>query len=312
MSSFDYKTGTVIFRDEWVPFTEANVSIASSPVLYGLAVYTVFNVVCNQDTAELFVFRLKDHWQRLVNSCRVMGFEDFAVSHPYENFQKQVAELLRRNKVEENILVRCSVFIDELIAGTRIGGLKNSFYAYIYPMGQFYPKEGAHVRVSSWRHVADNAIPARAKVNGSYASNALIKNEALQDGYDEAIVLDESGHVAEGTVANLFMVKGGSLVTPSSSSDILEGITRDTVMRLAEHLGIPCQTRQVDRSELYTADELFFSGSSARIAPILSVDKRMVGQGRKGEVTGRLEQLYYQVQYGQVADFRNWVVIISG
>ncbi len=310
MSSLELIKTKAIFRDEIVPFSDANVSIASSPVLYGLAVYTVFNVVWNESTQALNIFRLQDHWQRLVNSCKIMGFEDFAVSHPYEKFAVQIEQLLKSNVVQESVLVRCSVFIDELMAGTRIAGLKNSFYAYVYPMGQFYPKEGVHVCVSSWRHVGDNAIPARAKVNGSYASNALVKNEALQKGYDEAVVLDDSGHVAEGTVANLFLVKSGKLITPSSSSDILEGITRDTVMRIAGYLNIPFEARQVDRSELYSADEIFFSGSSARITPVLSVDKRVIGQGQMGKLTSQIEQVYGQMQRGELQEFQDLLTTI--
>lgn len=311
MANFDFKQAQVIFRDSLVPFTEANVSIASSPVLYGLAVYTVFNAVWSEKHESMYVFRLKDHWQRLVNSCKIMGFEDFSQSHPYEKFEKQVSELLQVNKLEESVLVRCTVFIDELIAGTRISGLKNSFYAYAYPMGQFYPKEGVHVCVSSWRHVGDNAIPARAKVNGSYASNALVKNEALQKGYDEAVVLDDSGHVAEGTVANLFLVKNGKIVTPSNSSDILEGITRDTVFKIAEYLHIPFEARQMDRSELYAADELFFSGSSARITPVLSVDKRVVGSGSAGEKTQEILNCYIKMQQGDIPEFKGLLLEVK-
>lgn len=307
-SLFDYKTSIALFRDEFVPFGEAHVSIASSPVLYGLAVYTVFNVVWNDEQKELRIFRLQDHWKRLCNSARIMGFADFAESHPYEVFEGRMKDLLKRNNVQENVLVRASVFIDELIAGTRIAGLKNSFSAYVYPMGQFYKKEGVHVCVSTWRHVEDDAIPARAKVNGLYVSNSLMKNEALLNGFDEAICLDRDGHVTEGTVANIFMVRDGVLITPAVTSDILEGITRDTVIKLAGHLHIPFEVRAIDRSELYMADELFFCGSSARITPILSVDKRTVGSGVIGSVTKGIAEAYEAVQAGKMEQFSNWVI----
>ncbi len=307
-SLFDYKTSIALFRDEFVPFVEANVSIASSPVLYGLAVYTVFNVVWNDERKQLHIFRLRDHWKRLCNSARIMGFADFAESHPYEVFEGRMKDLLKRNNVQENVLVRASVFIDELIAGTRIAGLKNSFSAYVYPMGQFYKKEGVHVCVSTWRHVEDDAIPARAKVNGLYVSNSLMKNEALLNGFDEAICLDRDGHVTEGTVANIFMVRDGVLITPAVTSDILEGITRDTVIKLANHLHIPFKVRAIDRSELYMTDELFFCGSSARITPILSVDKRTVGGGVIGSVTKDIAEAYEAVQAGKMEQFSNWVI----
>lgn len=307
-SPFDYKTSIALFRDEFVPFGEAQVSIASSPVLYGLAVYTVFNVIWDSEQQALRIFRLRDHWKRLCNSARIMGFADFAESHPYDVFESRMKELLKQNNVQENVLVRASIFIDELIAGTRIVGLTNSFSAYVYPMGQFYKKEGVNVCVSTWRHVEDDAIPARAKVNGLYVSNSLMKNEALLNGFDEAICLDRDGHVTEGTVANIFMVRDGVLITPAVTSDILEGITRDTVIKLASHLHMPMEVRDIDRSELYMADELFFCGSSARVAPILSVDKRTVGVGVIGSVTKDIAEAYEAVQAGKIEQFSNWVI----
>jgi branched-chain amino acid aminotransferase len=236
-----------------------------------------------------------------------MGFTDFAMSHPYERFEMQMQELLKKNEVQENVLVRASIFVDELIAGTRIAGLKNSFSAYVYPMGQFYKKEGLHACVSSWRHVEDDAIPARAKVNGLYVSNSLMKNEALLNGFDEAICLDRDGHVTEGTVANIFLVRNGVLITPDVSTDILEGITRDTIITLARYLGIPVEVRPVDRSELYIADELFFCGSSARVTPILSVDKRLVNSGAVGDVTQQLLVQYELLQGGKLPEFKHWL-----
>lgn len=307
MSQFDFKNSIVLFRDEFFPFAEASVSIASSPVLYGLAVYTVFNVLWDAEQKQLIAFRLQDHWKRLCNSARVMGFADFAQSHPYERFETEMRELLAKNSVQENVLVRATIFVDELIAGTRISGLANSFSAYVYPMGQFYPKAGVHACVSSWRHVEDDAIPARAKVNGLYVSNSLMKNEALLNGYDEAICLDRDGHVTEGTVANIFLVRNGRLVTPDVSTDILEGITRDTVIRLAQHLNIPVEVRPVDRTELYIADELFFCGSSARITPIVSVDKRSTILGAAGPLTAKITAAYAAVQHGQLSSFTHWL-----
>ncbi len=311
MSQLDYKTSTALFRDEFVPFAEANVSIASSPVLYGLAVYTVFNVLWDAEQQRLLAFRLRDHWQRLCNSARIMGFADFAQSHPYERFEAQMLELLQRNQVRENVLVRATIFIDELIAGTRIHGLTNSFSAYVYPMGQFYKPEGVSVCVSTWRHVEDDAIPARAKVNGLYVSNSLMKNEALLNGFDEAICLDRDGHVTEGTVANIFMVRNGVLITPAVSSDILEGITRDTVLQLAAHVGIPTEVRAIDRSELYIADELFFCGSSARITPILSVDKRPIARGASGPINSKIGIAYTDIQYGRLPAFARWITVVE-
>jgi branched-chain amino acid aminotransferase len=304
----DYKKTIVYFRDQWVPFNEANLSIASSPVLYGLSVYTVFNAIWNEDKKELNVFRLKDHYKRLCNSASIMDFESFEDKYSYEEFEKIMKELLHKNKVQENALVRVTLFIDELVAGTKINGLKNSMSAYVYPMGEILPKSGVNVCVSSWTRASDNMIPARAKVNGQYVNASLMKNEALQNGYDEAIALDASGHVSEGTVANLFIIRDGKLITPDMATDILEGITRNSIIEIANELGIEHEQRTIDRTELYIADEAFMCGSSANVTPILSIDKRKVGNGKIGKITKMISDEYSKIQKCENPRFAKWII----
>lgn len=308
MSKLDYKRTITYFRDSWVPFNEANLSIASSPVLYGLSVYTVFNAIWNEDKKELNVFRLEDHFKRLCNSASIMDFENFEDKYSYEEFEKMMKELLYKNKVQENALVRVTLFIDELVAGTKINGLKNSMSAYVYPMGEILPKSGVNVCVSSWTRASDNMIPARAKVNGQYVNASLMKNEALQNGYDEAIALDASGHVSEGTVANLFIIRDGKLITPDMATDILEGITRNSIIEIANELGIEHEQRTIDRTELYIADEAFMCGSSANVTPILSIDKRKVGNGKIGKITKMISDEYSKIQKGENPRFAKWII----
>lgn len=308
MQKLEYQKTQVLLRDAFVPFSEANLSITSSAVLYGLSIYTVFAASWNEDDKQLYVFRLKDHYKRMVNSARIMNFGDFEKQCTYAVFEKRMLELLKLNKVQEDALVRVTIFVDELIAGTKIHGLKNSWSAFVYPFGEILNRDGINVGVSSWARSADNAIPPRAKVNGNYVNSSLMKNEALQNGYDDAIALDESGHVSEATVANVFFVRAGKLVTPDPSKDILEGITRNSILRVAEHLGIPHTERPVDRTELYIADEMFLCGSSARITPVLSVDKRRVGDGSRGEVTKQLATFMDDMQRGKVAEFSDWLL----
>lgn len=304
--SLDIAKSTVFFRHGFVPFRDAKLSIASSPVLYGLSVYTVANALWNRQQKRLYIFRLRDHFERIINSARIMDFNAFIEDWTYVDFEQTVTELLRLNNVREDVLIRATVFIDEISPGTKIHGLSNSLSIYVYPMGELLARSGIDVCVSSWQRMPDNAIPARAKVNGSYINASLMKNEALQNGYDEAIALDEHGHVAESTVSNLFLVRSGQLITPDRSTDILEGITRDTVHKLAAELKIPFVERSVDRSELYIADEVFLCGSSARIVPILSVDKRQVGKGAPGPVTQQLSEAYESAQRGTTPDFAEW------
>jgi branched-chain amino acid aminotransferase len=305
MTQLTLATSTAYFRGKFVPFADANVSIASSPFLYGLAIYTVFSATYNPEHKQLYLFRLRDHYDRLVNSARIMDFEDFAARYSFETFQDTMQKLIEKNNVHEDALIRAMVFIDELAAGTRIRGLKNEMAVFVYPMGEVMPAAGAHVCVSSWQRTGDNMMPSRAKVNGSYINASLMKNEAIVNGFDEAISLDTLGHVAEGTVANVFIVRGGTLLTPDTSTDILEGITRDSVLHMAAELDIPVIERAIDRSELYAADEAMFVGSSARITPILSIDRRPVGSGQPGPITKRLSEHYSKLQHGLLA--HNWL-----
>jgi branched-chain amino acid aminotransferase len=311
MSKFDLKKSTAYFRDGFIPFENASLSIASSPVLYGLSIYTVFNVIYDENEKKLRLFRLREHYDRLVASAKIMDFHDFAGQWPYERFKSTMIELIKKNNLEEDALVRVTVFIDELIAGTRIHDLKNSFSAYVYPMGEILNRNGVHTCVSSWYRTPDNSIPSRAKVNGSYVNASLMKNEAILNGYDEAISIDSDGHVCEGTVANVFMVRWGKLITPGRHADILEGITRDTILNIAQKNGIQIEERTIDRSELYMADELFFSGSSANITPILSVDKRTVGSGAIGEVTKKMIKAYDDARRGNNSDFSSWLTEVN-
>src|SRR3990167_2088721 len=311
MTIFNYQTSQAYFRDKFVPFNDANVSVASSPVLYGLSIYTVFSVNWNKNQQKLYIFRLREHYDRLVKSARIMDFDSFAKDWSWEKFQKTMLELIKRNNVQEDVLVRASVFIDELAAGTKIHGLKNSFSAYIYPRGEILPRSGINMCISSWVRNADNSIPAKAKTNGSYVNASLMKNEALLNGYDDAIALDHNGHVAEGTMANLFIVQGDKLATPDTSTDILEGITRDSLLEVAKKLGIKTQERSIDRTELYKAQEAFLCGTSALITPILSIDKRPINGGTVGPTTKRLAKAYQEILQGENKTYANWLTTVN-
>lgn len=308
MKGLDYSKSITYFRDEWVPFKDANLSVASSPVLYGLSIYTVFNVIWSSKTKQLNIFRLDQHYKRLCNSARIMDFKDFSKQYSYKKFQEIMLELLAKNKVQEDALVRVTVFIDELIAGTKIHGLKNSISAYVYPMGEILPRSGIDVCVSSWARSADNMIPSRAKVNGQYVNASLIKNEAVRNGFHDAIVLDSQGHVSEGPVANLFLVRDGALITPDNSADLLEGITRASILQLAGSLGIKTVQRPVDRTELYIADEVFMCGSSAHVTPVLSIDRRPVANSKIGPITSKIITEYKKLQLGENPEFANWII----
>jgi branched-chain amino acid aminotransferase len=311
MSKLDYSKSIAFFRDSFVPFSDAKVSIASSPVLYGLSIYTVFSLNWNPKEKKLYVFRLEDHWRRLINSAKIMDFHSFITEWDYKKFEKMVFELVKKNNIQEDALVRVSVFIDALLAGTKIHGLPNSLSAYVYPLGEILPRTGIDVCVSSWIRIPDNSIPARAKVNGGYTNVALMKNEAMLNGYDDAIALNYSGHVTEGTVANIFFVRDSTLITPPIGFDILEGITRDSIIKIASEMKMKVVERPVSRSELYVFDEAFMCGSSARITPVLSIDKRKVGNGKVGKMTGDLIKKYTQILPNNIKGYERWKKVIK-
>lgn len=299
---------TAYQNGEFLPFQRATLSIASAPVLYGLSVYTVFTVRWDESEQCLMVFRLADHYARLKNSCKIMGFDDSPLGS-YQSFRRTCHELLARNTVREDALVRVSVYVDELARGTRMNGLRTGISMYVTSGVPIVPLSGAHLCVSSWRRVSDDAMPARAKVNGNYVNASLMKNEALLGGFDDAIALGSDGHVTESSVANVFLVRDGSLITPGVTSDLLEGITRHTVISLARDAGMPVVERPVDRSELYIADEVFICGSSAGIAPVLSIDRRRIADGSVGPVTKRMAMRYDKVRLGRIKAFSRWTEV---
>ncbi|MFI5270910.1 MAG: aminotransferase class IV [Candidatus Saccharimonadales bacterium] len=303
-------TTTAYFRDDFIDFKGANLSIASAPVLYGLSVYTVIPVFWDKRTHKLYIFRLKDYFRRLQNSAKIMAFNDFLEAWDYPKFEEKVTKLIKLNDVQCDALVRVSVFVDDILKGTRIQGLRHSVSAFIYPMTDIITKKGAELMVSSWQRTPDNAIPARAKINGNYANAALMKHEAQTNGYDDAIALDGHGHVTESTVANLFMVRNNVLITPHTSTDILEGITRDSVLKIAKASGIETEERYIDRSELYIADEIFLCGSSMKIVPVKSVDRRPIGKSVPGTYTLEIQKGYNLAFFQEAKLFSSWLTLV--
>lgn len=274
--------------DKVVPLEEANLSVASSAVLYGLSVYTVFPVVSTD--RGLAVFRLLDHFKRLTDSAKIIGI-DTVEAWSLEQFTEAVTQVVKANNINETVFARATIHVQELLPGTRSRGLKTVLSIFVYEATPLLPAEGVRLKTSVWRRVPDYAIPSRAKVNGAYVNSVLAKQDALDSGYDDCIFLDASGHVCELSAANIFLVRDGALITPSLSSDVLEGITRRTVLQLAQQAGIPCVERAVDFTELYIADEVFASGTSANIASISEIDRRVIVNA-PGPITIRLREAY--------------------
>ncbi|MCL5113268.1 MAG: aminotransferase class IV [Patescibacteria group bacterium] len=282
----------VYFKNKFIDFKEANLSIGSAPVLYGLSSYTVIPVFLSEDKKSLNIFRLRDHFERLINSSKILNFGDFISAYDYSRFEKIILRLLTENEIQNDSLIRVTVFVDELLSGAKSIGLKNSLSVFIYPMTKLINKKGADLMISSYRRTPDNSIPARAKVNGGYVNSALAKNEAILNNYDDAIFLDQDGHLTESTISNIFLVRNNFLITPPQNSDLLEGITRSTVIDIAKENKIKVIQRTIDRTEIYLADELFLSGSSLFIQPVFRVDHVNINNRNMGSITNKISHLF--------------------
>jgi branched-chain amino acid aminotransferase len=301
-----YVYPTTWFGDGLAPATDASLSITSAAVLYGLSVYTVLPVTVSGDRA-LVAFRLADHYRRLVNSARIIGIDTFEPAWDEDRFAAAVAEVVLANHVTEDVFVRASVHVDAQLPGTRSRGMSTRLSMFVYTAEPILPLDGARLKTSVWRRIPDYAIPSRSKVNGAYVNSVLAKQDAIDSGYDDCIFLDAAGHVCELSAANIFIVRDGTLITPSTASDLLEGINRSTVLLIAEHLGIPTREREVDLTELYIADEVFACGTSTYVAPVREVDARAVNGSRVGPITERIRERYLAVLRGEDAYYRRFV-----
>lgn len=300
----------VYFGNKIIPAVEANLSIASSAVLYGLSVYTVFTV-CQDGNGNRLAFRIEDHYQRLLNSSKIIGIDTFEKEWTFIKFKKAVKELLSANTIESDIFVRATVHVDELIAGTRSRGLHTLISMFIYDAISILSAEACRLKTTTWRRIPDYAIPSRAKVNGAYVNSVLAKQDAIDSGYDDSIFIDVQGHVCELSAANIFMVRHGKLITPDTNSDLLEGINRGTVIELAsKDLGIDVIERSIDLTELYIADEVFVTGTSVSISPVIEIDSRYIAKGTPGEITKKIQKIHYQLRHGEYKSSRKWLTKI--
>jgi branched-chain amino acid aminotransferase len=294
------------FQGGYVALGESRVSIMTHAFLYGTAVFEGIRAYWNAEEEQLYALRVKEHIVRLRNSSKVMLMADVP---SVEEFTEIVLEVLRRNNLREDSYCRPSVYKDTEAIGVRLHGLSHDFYVLAIPMGDYIDTaNGIATGTVSWRRTSDVSMPSRSKITGSYVNPAFSKSEAMLNGYEEAIVLTGDGHVAEGSAENLFMVRDGVLITPSVTEDILEGITRAGIIEIAEHLGIPVRERQIDRSELYIADELFLCGTGAQVSPVASVDHRPVGDGQVGPIGRQISKTYFDAVRGKLPEFRHWVI----
>jgi len=295
------------FEGKIVPFSEAKVSIATHALHYGTGAFGGLRGYWNADKEELYVFRPIDHFTRLLGSARMLRMD-----LPYTAAQLVdiLVELLRTEDMREDCYIRPLIYKATPTIGVRLHDLEDRFAVFALPYGQYLEQEeGMHVTISSWRRIDDNAIPARGKITGAYINSALIVSDAKAAGFDDALVLNEDGHIAEAAAANFFIVRGGVAITPPITANILEGITRRTVIQLLqEELGVEVVERNIDRTELYICDEAFSCGTGYQVAAVTRVDYRNIGNGLMGPVTSRLRDLYFDIVRGRKPKYASWLV----
>ncbi len=292
----------LFMNGEFVPAERGVISVRTHGFAYGTGCFEGIRGYWNDADHELYLFRLHEHYERLLRSCKILQ-----ISLPYtvEQLVDISIELIRRNGQQQDVYLRPVAYKASETIGVRLYGIEDGFLITAEPMGDYVATTGLRCGVSSWRRIEDNAIPARAKILGAYVNSAFAKSEALQNGFDEAIMLNHDGHVSEGSAENIFLVIDGELVTPATTENILLGITRDTVMELAtRELGRITRERQVDRTELYVADEIFLCGTGAQIAPVTNIDYRSIGNGEVGPITSTLQKLYHDIVRGCLHDYR--------
>ena len=292
----------LFMNGEFIPVERGVISVRTHGFAYGTGVFEGIRGYWNEEDQQVYLFRLREHYERLQRSCKILQ-----ISLPYsvEQLIDITIELVRRNGQRHDVYIRPVAYKGDTTIGVRLHGLKDEFLITSEPVGNYVDTNGMRCCVSSWRRVDDNAIPARAKIIGAYVNSAFAKSEALQNGFDEAIMLNHDGHVSEGSAENIFLVMNGELVTPAPTENILLGITRETIMEVARReLGRITRERVIDRTELYVADEIFVCGTGAQIAPVISVDHRLVGNGQVGPIGSAILGLYSDVVRGRRPDYR--------
>jgi branched-chain amino acid aminotransferase len=295
-----------LFMDgKFVPAEQGVISVRTHAFAYGTGCFEGIRGYWNEDEQQVYLFRIREHYERLHTSCKILH-----ISLPYtvDELIEISCELVRRNGQKQDVYLRPVAYKSDHMLGVKLHGVQDGFLLTSEPQGNYVDLGGMRCGVSSWRRIDDNAIPARAKICGAYVNSAFAKSEALYNGYDEAIMLTNEGHVSEGSAENIFLVMNGEFVTPSPSENILLGITRDTVMKLAQReMGYITRERQIDRTELYAAQEIFLTGTGAQIAPVIEVDHRPIGTGQVGSIGKQLQELYFDVVRGRRPEYaKQW------
>lgn len=298
------------FEGKVVSIEEARIPVTTNALQYGTGIFAGVRGYYNKEEGFISIFRIEDHFKRFLQSFQIIGV---TIDYSAQELVEITKDLMQRNAPQTDTYIRPFGYAGSTNLSPNLERDSNfAFLEYMMPLGEYIPVDkGISVMVSSWRRVDDNAIPSRAKISGSYINSALAKQEANRNGHEEAIFLNSAGHVAEGSAMNIFIVRDGVLIAPPKYDDVLEGITRRSVMEIAKDMGIPCEERSIDRSELYIADEAFFSGTGAQISWIAKIDHRTIGNGERGPVSTKIQDMFFKAVRGQEKRYDHWCTKIK-
>ena len=296
------------YKGELLHVNDAKINILAPTSQFGLNVFEGIPCYYNEDNDQLYAFRLNDHYNRLLKSAKLIQID---TNYTKEDFKKGFIDVIKANEYKENLSVRQTLFVDGF--GSWSSSEPTDMFIAPIPKGRMakeYNKKGLNACISSFRRISDNTLSPRIKCGANYINSRVGQREALRNGYDTCIFLNEFNKVSEGPGSCLFMVKDNTLITPLLTDAVLESITRDTIIKLANYLGIKVEERTIDRTELYTADEAFLCGSAMEVTPLLTIDKYVIGDGENGTITTKIHKLYLDCAQGRVKEFIDWVTPI--
>ena len=293
------------FQNQFVPFAEANISIATHALHYGTGAFGGLRGLLDpQNPQQVLLFRLDRHCQRLSNSAKFLHYD-----LPVDKTHEIIVNFVKKNQPNTPFYIRPFVYTSDLGIAPRLHKVEKNFLIYGLELGDYLPTDGVSCRISSWYRQEDRSLPLRGKISGAYITSSLAKTEAVESGFDEAILMNSQGKVSEASGMNIFLVRNGKLIAPGFDQDILEGITRDSILTIADDLGIPVQQRAVDKSELYIADEVFLSGTAARITPVKRIENYEIPQSNP--ITEKLKEKLTAITENREPSYRDWIYSIS-
>jgi branched-chain amino acid aminotransferase len=293
------------FQNKFIPFAEANISIATHALHYGTGAFGGLRGIPDpQDSQQILLFRLESHCQRLSNSAKLLAYD-----LPSEKIQENIITFVQKNKPTTPFYIRPFVYTSDLGIAPRLHNIEKDFFIYGLELGDYLSPEGVKCRISSWYRQEDRSLPLRAKVSGAYITSSLAKTEAVESGFDEAILMNSQGKVCEASGMNIFLVRNEQIITPGFEQDILEGITRDSILKIARDFGIETIERPVDKSELFIADEVFLSGTAAKICPVKRIENYELSKNRP--ITTKLREELTAITENRNPKYKDWVNVIK-